>query len=84
MKPFIPKDNSEGYFKKVNYSIDDNGNVVGIVDTEIINVVKIGESKLSDLLPILKLIGAEWKLNVAKHRDMLIAKSVMINSVKNN
>lgn len=46
--------------------------------------IPIGKTKLSDNLPILKLIAAEWGLNLSKSRDFKIAARIMNNSIKYN
>lgn len=46
--------------------------------------IPIGKTKLSDNLPILKLIAADWGLNLNKPTEFKIAVRIMENSIKYN
>jgi len=84
MNPIIPENNEHGFFKNIKTYVSDNGNVFRTVDTDVIDIVSVGKSKLNDLLPVLRLMAIDWNLNLSKGKDMQIAKLKLAELVKNN
>lgn len=85
MKPIIPQGDEHGFFQnKITTMVGIDGQVIRIVDTEVINQISVGKSKVNDLLPILRLMSIDWKLNLSKSKDMLIAKLKLNELVRNN
>jgi hypothetical protein len=44
----------------------------------------IGKSKLSHILPLLRLIASDWNLNLSSTKGFEMAKKILINSATNN
>jgi hypothetical protein len=84
MNPIIPENNDHGFFKNIKTFVGDDGKVFRTVDTEVFECVSVGKSKVNDLLPILRLMAIDWKLNLSKAQDMQIAKLKLNELVRNN
>jgi len=42
------------------------------------------KNKVSELLPIMRYVGAEWELNISRVKHFTIAKRIIANSIKKN
>ena len=71
-------------FDHVNWAADKKGNLLRPLDTEIIPYQPINKVKMSALIPALKVIAADWKLNLSKTHDRTVALRILKNSVIKN
>jgi len=44
----------------------------------------IDKAKVSQFLPIMRYVGAEWNFNISKNADSKTVRKIIINSIKNN
>ncbi len=45
---------------------------------------QVGAAPVSELMPLVKYVGADWDLNVSRLKHFNIIKRIIINSAKNN
>lgn len=42
------------------------------------------QNKPSYIIPVMKVVGSEWGLNISKKNHYEIARKIVLNSIKNN
>ena len=75
---------TSGMFDNINWVADKKGNLLRPLDTEVVTFQPLNKVKMSALIPALKVIALDWKLNLSKTHDRNVALRILKNSVSKN
>ena len=64
--------------------LDHNGKLIQEVNTELVVTKSVGQTPVSQVLPLMKLVATEYGLNLSTQRGFKIASGFLKNSSKNN
>lgn len=64
-----------------------NKETVDVMETVLFTKIveeEFNKNPVSEILPIMRYVGAEWGLNISRENQFKIAKKIIINSINKN
>ncbi len=76
-------DISRSMFQEKSF-VKRDGTIIRPIDTEVLTHITLEKSKVTGLMPVMNFIAKDWGLNLSKEHDKIVAKRILINSIKKN